>query len=321
MPLLISENDVNNLITMSAALTLIEEVFGYTASETASNQPRRRVASGTGTLNVMSAALPARDVMGLKAYPTGPGGVRFVILLFRASTSELLAIIEAGRLGELRTGAASGVATKHLAPAEASTLGLYGAGTQAATQLEAVAGVRKLDRVLVYARRPENVATFCTRMTDRLSVSVVPASSPDEPLECEIVTTATSSTVPLFPGDRVRPGTHLNVVGSNFASKAEIDIATVHRASLVVVDSLASARLEGGDLLPLIDRGLLSWEWLIELGDIVSGRQEGRRAPDDVTLFNSHGVASEDIVLAHDVWLRATRNGVGRPVSMFGDGA
>ena len=319
MPLLISEAEVASLLTMEDALTLVEEVFAYTDSAKPSSQPRRRVASGTGTLNVMSAALHARDAMGLKAYPTGPGGVRFIVLLYRASTSELLAIIEAGRLGELRTGAASGVATKHLAPTGARTLGIYGAGTQAETQVEAVASVRRLDRVVAYARQTDRLDAFCHRMSEQVGVSVLPASSPEEPLECKIVTTATSSAVPLFLGDRIRPGTHLNVVGSNFASKAEVDIATIRRASLIVVDSTESARLEGGDLLPAIDRGLLSWEWVTELGDIVSGRQPGRRLPEDVTLFKSHGVASEDVVLAHEIWLRASRNGVGRRVGMFGE--
>jgi ornithine cyclodeaminase/alanine dehydrogenase-like protein (mu-crystallin family) len=319
MPLLISEAEVASLLTMEDALTLVEEVFAYSGSAKPSSQPRRRVASGTGTLNVMSAALPARDVMGLKVYPTGPGGVRFVVLLYRASTSELLAIIEAGRLGELRTGAASGVATKHLAPTGASTLGIYGAGTQAETQIEAVARVRRLDRVMAYARQRDRLDAFCQRMSEQVGVPLEPAASPEEPLECEIVTTATSSVVPLFLGDRIRPGTHLNVVGSNFTSKAEVDIATIRRASLIVVDSLESARLEGGDLLPAIDRGLLSWEWVTELGDIVSGRQSGRRLPEDVTLFKSHGVASEDVVLAHEIWLRASRNGVDRRVGMFNE--
>ncbi len=319
MPLLISEAEVASLLTMRDALALVEEVFAYTGSTKPSSQPRRRVASGTGTLNVMSAALPARDVMGLKAYPTGPGGVRFVVFLYRASTSELLAIIEAGRLGELRTGAASGAATKHLALAGASTLGIYGAGTQAATQVEALASVRRLDRVVAYARQPDRLDTFCQRISEQVGVSVEPAALPEDPLDCEIVTTATSSAVPLFPGDQVRPGTHLNVVGSNFASKAEIDIATIRSASLVVVDSLESARLEGGDLLPAIDRGVLSWEWVTELDDVVSSRQPGRRLPEDVTILKSHGVASEDIVLAHEIWLRAIRNGVGRRVGMFGE--
>ena len=317
MPLLISESEVDELLTMQDALALVEEVFAYTGRERPSNQPRRRVAGGQGTLNVMSSALPARGVFGLKAYPVGPGGVNFTVLLYSASTSELLAIIEAGGLGELRTGAASGVATKYLARADARTLGLFGAGRQAATQLEAVAASRELEAVRVHSRDGEKLRAFCGRMSERAGIPVQPAE-PARVLECDIISTATSATRPLFDGAAVRPGAHLNVIGSNFASKAEVDLETIRRSTLVVVDSVESARIEGGDLLPAVDRGLLGWEHVMELGDIVSGSAQGRASDWDVTLFKSHGVASEDIVLAHELYARAASRGMGRRVEMFG---
>ena len=129
MALLISEAEVGELLTIADALRLVKEVFMSEGREAPVTQPRRRVGSGRGTLNVMSASVPRRDVFGLKAYPTSPGGVTFTVLLWRASTSELLAIVEAGRLGALRTGAASAVATDHMALSDAHTLGLFGAGT------------------------------------------------------------------------------------------------------------------------------------------------------------------------------------------------
>ncbi|MDP9352251.1 MAG: ornithine cyclodeaminase family protein [Chloroflexota bacterium] len=320
MPLLLSEAEVDGLISMPDVLMLVEEVFAYTGSDRPSNQPRRRVGSGRGTLNVMFSALPGREVMGLKAYPTSPGGVNFTVLLYSSATSELLGIIEAGRLGQLRTGAATGVATKYLAREEARTLGVFGAGTQAETQIEAVAGVRDLERVQVYARRAESARSFCSRMTLRTGLVVEPVESPRAILENEIVITATSATKPVFDGQDVRPGSHINAIGSNFASKAEVDVEVVRCASLVVVDALESARIEGGDLLPAIDRGVLAWERVEELGDIVSGRAEGRRTSEDITLFKSHGIASEDIVLAHELYLRAQQQGLGRQVAMFGQG-
>ncbi len=154
-------------------------------------------------------------------------------------------------------------------------------------------------------------------MSDGLGISVKPAEGPEDLLGCDI-TTATSSTRPLFDGSLVRPGTHINAIGSNYASKAEVDVETVRRNTLVVVDALESARLEGGDLLPAIDRGLLAWEHVVELGDVVSGRHHGREDASDVTLFKSHGVTSEDIVLAHELWKRATEQGVGERLKMFG---
>ncbi|MDQ3856452.1 MAG: ornithine cyclodeaminase family protein [Chloroflexota bacterium] len=318
MPLLIHEAEVDALVSMPDALRLVEEVFTYNDRERSSSQPRRRVASGRGTLNVMFSSLPARDVFGLKAYPVSPVGVTFTVLLYKASTSELLAIIEAGRLGQLRTGAASGVATKYLARSDATTLGLFGAGTQAETQLEAVALVRPLQRVLVHARRYATVQAFCARMSERVGIPVEPALAPEQLLEYDVVTTATSATQPLFEGADLRRGTHVNAIGSNFASKAEVDVETVRRSRPVVVDSLESARLEGGDLLPAIDRGLLAWEHVVELGDVVAGRHPGRPDYEAITLFKSHGVASEDVVLAHEVYLRATEQGVGERVEMFG---
>jgi ornithine cyclodeaminase/alanine dehydrogenase-like protein (mu-crystallin family) len=317
MPLLISEAEVDQLLTMSDALGLVEEVFSYTGRLKPSNQPRRRVGSGKGTLNVMSSAVPGRDVMGLKAYPVSPGGVNFTVLLYSASTSELLAIIEAGRLGELRTGAASGVATKYLARDDARTLGLFGAGTQAATQLEAVLGVRELERARVYSRDRQKLTRFCERLAGKTGLRVEPALGPEEVLGCDIITTATSATRPVFDGRDLRPGTHVNAIGSNFASKAEVDLETVRR-SAVVVDALESARIEGGDLLPAVDRGLLAWEHVVELGDVVTGCARGRGAPAEITLFKSHGVASEDVVLAHELYVRALQRGMGRRVNMFG---
>ena len=317
MPLLLREAEIDELLTMEDALTSVEEVFSYRGRERPSSQPRRRVASGEGTLNVMWSALPARKVFGLKAYPVSPGGARFTVLLYSSEDSELLAIIEAGRLGQLRTGAASGVATKYLALPQTRTHGVIGSGLQAETQVEAVAGVFDLERVLVYSRREEQLRAFCERMTARIGVPVEPATSPELVAQCDVVTTVTSATSPVLEGAWLRAGAHVNAVGSNFASKAEVDLKTVRRASLIVVDSLDSARIEGGDLLPAIDRGVIGWEHVVELGDVVSGLHPGRQGDEAITLFKSHGVASEDVVLAHEAYKRALDRGLGERIRMF----
>ncbi len=317
MTLLLREADVHALLSMEDALDLMEELFSAERRSRAVNQPRRRVGTGQGTLNVMFAALPSRGVCGLKAYPVSRGGVNFTVLLYDSSSSELLAIVEAGRLGQLRTGAATGVATRHLSRGSASSLGLFGAGAQAETQLEVIAAVRTLDRVLVWSRSRDSAAAFCERVGDRAGLDVRPATSPDELLECDIVTTATTATSPVFDGRRLTGGAHVNAVGSNFASKAEIDIETVRRASLVVVDSLESAKIEGGDLIPAVDRGVLSWEHVVELGEVVSGEARGRESPESITIFKSHGVAAEDVIMAHEAYLRARDAGAGQEIEMF----
>lgn len=318
MPLVIHESEVDELLTMTDALGLVEQVFSYPRTKRASNQPRRRVGSGSGTLNVMFSAIPERDVCGLKSYPVSRGGVNFTVLLYRASTSELLAVIEAGRLGQLRTGAATGVATKYLASPTAESLGMFGAGQQAETQLEGVACVRKLSIARVYSRNRERLRAFCETMSDKLGLAVEPLDDPAAALDCDIVTTATSSTSPVFSGENLRSRCHINAVGSNFVSKAEIDLRTVSRTSLVVVDSIESARIEGGDLLPAIDRGVLAWERVVELSDVVSGEYSLDSAEHGITLFKSHGVAGEDIILADEVYKRAVKQGMGTRIEMFG---
>lgn len=315
MALYITEAEVERLVTMAEAMSAVEACFRHQGRGTATNEPRRRVRTPEGMLHVMFAADQEAGVLGLKSYTTFAGAARFHVLLYSAADGALLAIIEANRLGQLRTGAASGVATKLLARAGASVAAVFGSGYQARTQVEALAHARDLAEVRVYSRSPEKRRAFAEELCARLGIWVLPAESPEAALEgAEIVTTVTSSSRPVFEGALVRPGMHLNVAGSNSLLKREVDDETVSRADVLAVDSLAAVPVEGGDLLAPLQKGLLYPERLVELGQIAAGKHPGRTSEEQVTLFKSHGIALEDIALAALIHQRAADQNLGTPI-------
>jgi alanine dehydrogenase len=304
--LTLKESDVCKLLTMSDALTAVEGVFARQGRGVATNEPRRRVRAPNGMLHVMFAADPENGVLGLKSYTTFPGGARFHILLYSAEDGSLLAMIEANRLGQLRTGAASGIATKYLARRDAAIAAVFGSGYQARTQVEAIAHVRDLTEVRVYSRDPERRKAFAADLCATMGLWALPVDSPEAALDgADIVATITSSAHPVFPGSLVRPGMHLNIAGSNQLLKREIDEATVAAADVLAVDSLAAVPVEGGDLLTPLQKGVIYPEKLVELGKIVAGKHPGRESEEQVTLFKSHGIALEDIALAAVAYRKA----------------
>lgn len=318
MPLLLTEQLVTELLDMPTAIAAVEEVLRDQAEGQATNKPRYRVAMPTSQLHVMAAGDRRLGVTGLKAYTASRKGARFVVLLFDSGNGDMLAVIEADRLGQMRTGAASGVATRYMAREQADTVGIYGAGWQAESQLMAVCAVRPIKSITVYSRSRERREAFARRMTSLLRVEVAAAQSPEEASRGKaIVITATSAREPVLKGEWIEPGTHLNVVGSNFLSKAEVDVETIRRASIIAVDSIEQSRLEAGDLLPAIERGVISWESLTELGRIVAGRDQGRTNDDDITLFKSNGIALEDISTAQRVYHLARERGVGEEIALW----
>jgi ornithine cyclodeaminase/alanine dehydrogenase len=265
-------------------------------------------------LHTMSAAAKTLGVMGAKVYATSRrGGARFLVPLFDGKTGALLALIQADYLGQVRTGAASGVATKYMARPDAASVGLFGAGKQARTQVQAVCKVRRVRRVQVYSPHEERRRQFAAEMSERCETEVVPVPRPEMAAEDQdIIITATTSREPVLNGHWVAQGTHVNAIGSNFLSKAELDSTVLRRCSLVVVDSKDQARLEAGDFVQALEEGWLHWSDVRELGQVVVGRYPGRKHPQDVTLFKSLGIALEDVALAAKVYARARSEGVGK---------
>lgn len=317
MALFVTEAEVAQLLTMDDALRAVEEAFRQHGQGSAVNRPRTRVRIPHGVLHVMAAGLPPEGVLGLKAYAAFRGTTRFHVYLYSAEDGRLLALLEANRLGQVRTGAASGVATKYLARPDASIVGIFGTGWQAHSQLEAVCAVRRVREVRAYGRDPARRATFSREMEATLGVPVRPASEPRTVVEgADIVITITTAKTPVFDGRWLAAGSHVNAAGSNFAEKQEIDEATVTAARLIVVDSKEQARIECGDLIGPVSRGLLAWDQVHELGEVVAGKIPGRERAGDVTLFESQGIALEDMAVAAIVYRRALEGKVGRQLPL-----
>lgn len=318
MPLLLREQDVTELLDMNTAIEAVEEVLRDQAEGLATNRPRYRVAMPASQLHVLAAGDKRLGVTGLKVYTASRKGTRFLVLLYDAESGDMLAMIEADRLGQMRTGAASGVATKYMSRESAGTLGVYGTGWQAESQMMAVCAVRRIKSIKVYGRNGERREAFARKMTALLRTEVTAVASPEETARgCSIIVTATSAREPVLKGEWIEPGAHLNVVGSNFLSKAEIDVQAVRRASVIAVDSIEQSKIEAGDLMPAIERGVITWESVTELGRIVAGRDRGRTSEDDITLFKSNGIALEDISTALRVYNLALERGIGKRVELW----
>jgi alanine dehydrogenase len=314
LTLILTEREVEDLLDMPSTLDAVEAVLRDQAEGRATNRARRRVALPRSGLNYMAAGAPEMGALGMKVYTVARSGARFYTLLFDPEGGELLSILQSDKLGQMRTGAASGVATRHLAREDASTLGLYGAGWQAESQLEAIAAVRDLERVIVHSRSEESRKRFAEKMSERLGMEVETTHAPDEPAAQDIVATATSAREPVLLGEWLRPGAHVNAAGSNFLFKSEIDREVVSRASFVCVDSREELGLEAGDLLKPLETGLILPEAIYELGQVIAGQVEGRRGPEDITLFASQGLALEDMAAARVVYDRAVERDAGREI-------
>lgn len=319
MTLLLTEADVRSLLTMPIALEIVEESLRQQGNGELLLHPRRRIKlPDNALLHYMAAADPVRGFIGMKIYTVARGVARFVVPLFRSTTGEMAALIEADALGQIRTGAASGVATKYLASANARIVGIIGTGYQARTQLEAVAAVRHLERVRAFGRDPERRAQFCREMSGRIGVPVESANSGEEAVcGAEIIITATSATKIVLEGAWLAPGMHVNAMGANWPQKRELDAAAVGRADKIVVDSVEQAKMEAGDLIQAFGEDQSRWNAVRELSQIVAGKEPGRTANDQITLFKSNGIATWDLAAAVRVYELAVARGMGQPIPIW----
>ena len=306
MPRYLTEEDVEALLTPADAVDAIEGCFRRLAAGSVDNAPRRRLRLEDGSLADMAASDRELGLAGGKLYTATPAGAAFVVCLFDASRSQLVAVIEADQLGRLRTGAASGVAARHLARAGASTLGVFGCGHQAETQVSCIqAAVPSLERVVAYCRTPENLAAFCER------VGAEPAESGRDAGGCDVVVTITSSRDPVVRGEWLAPGALVVAAGANVSSRRELDNAVLERARFVCCDSREQARLESGDLIEPVQAGVLDWLEVHELHEVVGGEVAGRQADEDVVVFKSNGLAAWDVAIGAEALRRAEERGVG----------
>lgn len=311
--LYLTEQDVTNLLTMQDALDAVETAFKAQATGDATNEPRRRVRANNAILMTMSGAIASLNAFGLKAYSVARGKARFHVNLYDTATGELLALIEADKLGQMRTGAASGIATKYLAQAEAKTVGIYGTGWQAQSQLAAVCAVRNIQSVKVYSRSEEKRNHFSATMSKELGIEdISPVAAPEEAAEADIIITITSSREPVLKGAWIKAGTHINAAGGNSILRSETDDEVIRRANFIAVDSKDQARMEAGEFVFPIEKGLLTWERVQEVCHVVAGNVAGRKNANDITLFKSLGLAIEDVATAALLYRKAQEQNVGR---------
>jgi alanine dehydrogenase len=318
MPVLhLTERDVGKLLDMGTAIDVVEEAFRQLADKKANNVPRVRAKSPGIVLHSMCAAAEYLGLVGWKCYTTTRAGARFHVGLYDAATGELVALVEADRLGQLRTGATTGVAVGWMADMSATEVGLFGSGHQAETQLEAVARVREIKSAFVYSRNPARRADFAARLSAKIGCQVIPVDRPQEAAEdLPIVITATTASEPVFNGNDLAEGTLVCAVGSNWPQKAEIDADVIRRADNIVCDSIEACRIEAGDFRDALERGIFSWPKAVELADVVSGREIGRSNNDSVVLFKSVGLAIEDVALGGKLLALARAQGIGRELQL-----
>jgi len=290
----------------------VEAAHRELSSGLAVDIPRQRTRLPQTALHILQGALPSVDAIGYKAYTSNRSGVRFLVHVSSASTGILRVVLEADFLGMMRTGAASGVATRWLSRPESEILGVFGSGWQSEGHIEAIAAVRPLRRVKVFSRHAERLAAFCAKLSERLKIEVVPASSPEETVRgSDIVSTITTAATPLFDASWLSPGTHINAAGSNSIIRREVGEDVLRICRPIVVDSVETALKEAGDLLPLFEKGRLNERQLVELGEVISGRHPGRTTEQEITLFESQGMAIQDIAVAVRLEALARERGLG----------
>ncbi len=321
MTLHISESEVRAVLTMPMAIEAVERISRKQASGEAVVHPRRRFElPGGGFFHYMAAADFSAGYVAMKQYTYVKGKIRFLVPLYEMPTGDLAALIEADYMGQLRTGAASGVATKYLARENSRVAAIIGTGGQARTQLEAIACVRKLQSARVYGRDAAKRDKFSKEMSEKLGFTVESASSSSKAVHgADILCTATTAANPVVSGADLAPGVHMNAIGANHAHKRELDAEAVESADVIVVDSIEQSRQEAGDLILAFQGDEVCWTGVKKLSEVVAGKAPGRTSDAEVTLFKSNGIASWDLAVAMKVYALAKEKKLGRELPFWTD--
>ena len=313
MTFYLDDANVSALLSTQDAFERVDTTFRLLAEGSAVNAPRLRSQSGDAVINVLWAIAPTEGVMGVKSYPvvrsSTTQGTVITLLVYSVVTGQLVAVIKADRLGQLRTAAATAVATVALARADSTVLSVYGTGFQAETQITAlVSAMPQLELVRVVGRNAERRDAFVSRVRALVDIEIREDEPESAARAADVIVAATGSVEPVFEGGWVRPGTHINAVGSNLATNREVDRELLERSALIVVDDREVAALECGDLI------VNGWDQSTvgTVGDVLTGRITGRRGTDDITIFESQGIALQDIVCAALIIQRAEEQGIGK---------
>ncbi len=316
MAVFLSEADIKSLVTMEDAIEAVSAVFKIRGDGDVINPPRQQIDIPEGYLRLTSAIVSPMKKIAVKVSSSMVFASKSgrTLLLVDSDTGRVDAIIEVFHLGALRTAAASGVATKLMAREDAKSVGIFGTGRQAKTQLAAVAAVRPIEKILAIGRDAGRLNTFCADVTKELGIPATAAKNPEELYDCSVLVTATTSSDPVLFGKHLKPGTHINAIGANRLERRELDDEAVEKCTTIAVDNKVQTKKESAALLHAVEKGTLSWDDVLELGDFMTGERRAARTSEAITLYNSHGVAMEDVALATKAYELALEKGVGLDV-------
>jgi len=317
MVLLLGDKEVDAVMSMTTAISVMEDTFLQASSGETWNRPRSRIRLPRGFHHLMAAAVLGRKAFGLKTYTSFRSGTRFLVLVYDSDSGDLQALIQGSKLSLLRTSAVSAVAAKYMAKENTPRLAIIGAGFQGRGQLEGICAIRNVESVTAFDTNPQILESFCSEMSKILSIKVSPAKDPQSCVEgADIIITMTTSRTPVLMGEWIKPGVHINAAGSNHWIRQEIDDSVIKKADIVVVDSLDDAKIESGDLLYPIERGRIRWDQIHELADVLGGKIIGRPDDSSITLFESQGVAITDIAAGAYVYAAAKKSGLGAEIPL-----
>ena len=312
MALFLKDEDVAQCVTMDAMLEAIESMQRQYGDGQAHNMTRRKIIADSGMLSVMGGGLFHQGLLGVKTYTVVKGAYSFQVSLYDANTGELLLYTQANRLGQLRTGATTGVAVKHLANPEDATVGIIGTGGQAPTQLEALSKVRGIKKIKAYSRTQERREEFARRMTDTMVVEVSAATSNEDAVrDCDIVLCIAATMDPVVEAAWLKDGSTLIGAGPTTWRAREVDEAVITRAGKLIVDSTEQAAIEAGDLCSAVDKGIIQWSKVHELRHVVSGAVTGRDSKDQVVYAKIMGTGVADVAAAKLAYDSAKAAGLG----------
>ena len=318
LAIFLTESDVKKIINMDITLKSLDDGLSISDDGQMINSPRSRLLLPNGFLNFMSAVVPSINMMGHKSYGVVRGHIpKFYIQLFSTETGELLAIIEASELGRIRTGASSGIATKYLSNGDASSVGIIGTGYQAGPQLDAICKVRRISKVKVFSRNAEKREKFTTKMIKQTNnnIDIEPVETAQECVkDVDIIVTITTSRDPVVKGEWIKEGVHINAAGANHWMRRELDYEVIKKSNHLIVDDVEQAKIECGDLIYPVERGSIRWQQVYNLSDVVKGNYSGRTKKDDITLFESQGLAVQDILVGTEIYNLALASGVGKEI-------
>ena len=312
----ITEAEVAALVDMGDAIGALERGLSAEARGGAVNMAKTHTTFGHGdTLHAIGATMLAEGVVGTKTWAHTEGGANPLLILFDAANGQLVAVIEAFALGQLRTAAISGLATRWLAAPDAAEMALVGAGKQALAQVAAVAAVRKLGRVRVASRNPENAAAFAKRASAELKLEIEPAASIAAAVkDADIITLVTRATAPFLQSAMVARGAHINAVGAVVPERAEFEPSMLGRCAVVAADTVPGVRNLSREFIEFYGDDDHAWSDVLPLSRVIA-TGKGRPADADLTLFKAMGMGISDLSMGVEVLGRARANGVGRPLA------